>query len=593
MTRPVRRERPSARERDAAPSPSGAKAAFISSDWAWIAGLSLAATGTTAALSTRLFGRVPHVQDSIAQLFQARIFAGGHLVAPPPPIADFFQYHHVILSPEGWYSQYPPGHALSLVPGVWLGIPWLINPLLGGLAVAAIYLLGLETFGRSSARLAGLLALISPFFLLMSAEMMAHSTTLAALTSFLALHLRAARTGSRGAAVGSALALIWGILARPYSAVGFVIPVAIFSVWSWAKTRSPLALGSFALGVAAGVVLLLGYNAATTGNPLVFGYEKLYGPSHGIGFEKGTWGPPHTLARGLTGFFGQIRALHDRLFAWPFGSLWPLLIGVLPLSAMFRKRRARASRGVQRGRRGGALDEPVASVDRSARRPEPNDASFRWLLLAIPLSLGLVHVFYWYRDQCFGPRYWFEGLGAMLLLSAVGLLRLRTWIAAGFGKAGIRNPVRAAAVSNLVWVVLLVLAAFSGFAYGWPPLFRPPDYAVGQPPESPYRQASYFTHFSPQYWGVDAALGRIVARGVEPPALVFCAMIEEPIDDIAARYLWFGSAFAHQDPFLESSEVIYAHDLGARNAELISLFPNRRVYRYTGSIQSATVTQIQ
>lgn len=583
MTRPPRRERSSARERDAAPSAFGASGGVMRSDWAWVAGLSLAATGIAAVLSARVFGGIPHVQDSIALLFQSRIFAGGHLVAPPPPIAEFFLYHHVILSPEGWYSQYPPGHALSLVPGVWLGVPWMINPLLGGLAVAGIYLLGLETFGRSSARVAGLLALISPFFMLMSAEMMAHSTTLAALTVFLALHLRAARTGSRVATVGSALALAWGILARPYSALGFVVPVAIFSTWNLVGARSRgtrLALGSLALGVGVGVVLLLGYNTATTGSPLVFGYEKLYGASHGLGFGKGTWGPPHTLARGVSGFFGQIGALQDWLFAWPFGSLWPLLLGALPLSVVSRSRRARASHGVQGG--------PRASID-----PTLSADSFRWLLLSIPLGLGLVHVFYWYRDQCFGPRYWFEGLGPMLLLSAVGLLRLRRWIRAGLRTAGIRDHARTVASSNLVWVVLLALAVFSGLVQGWPRLFRPPDYAVGQPPESPYRQASYFTHFSPQYWGVDAALGRIVAHGVEPPALVFCAMIEEPIDDVSVRYLWFGSAFAHEDPFLESSEVIYARDLGERNAELIGRYPNRRVYRYTGSIQSGTLTQIE
>ena len=39
--------------------------------------------------------------------------------------------------------------------------------------------------------------------------------------------------------------------------------------------------------------------------------------------------------------------------------------------------------------------------------------------------------------------------------------------------------------------------------------------------------------------------------------------------------------------------TIYARDLGPANADLISLYPGRNVYRYSGSIQSGTVTRIR
>ncbi|MCA9729430.1 MAG: glycosyltransferase family 39 protein, partial [Candidatus Eisenbacteria bacterium] len=247
------------------------------SDTIWSLALALIATVTAAVLSSTVFGRIPHVQDSIAQLFQARIFAGGHLTAPAPALPEFFAYHHMILADGRWYSQYPPGHALSLLIGVVLHAPWLVNPVLGGVAVFATYFLGMETLGRPAARLGASLALVSPFLLLMSAEFMAHATTLATLTLFLALQLQALRTGSRFAAWASALLLAWGVLARPYSALGFTIPVAILALWNLRK-GAPARQTLVALGVGGvlGGALLLAYNAGTTGDPFLFGYEKLY-----------------------------------------------------------------------------------------------------------------------------------------------------------------------------------------------------------------------------------------------------------------------------------------------------------------------------
>jgi len=46
--------------------------------------------------------------DEIAQLFQAKIFLGGNLYVPAPPLPEFFTYaeDNMIVSPQ-WYSQYP------------------------------------------------------------------------------------------------------------------------------------------------------------------------------------------------------------------------------------------------------------------------------------------------------------------------------------------------------------------------------------------------------------------------------------------------------------------------------------------------------
>ena len=84
----------------------------------------------TNVISWFVFDHIPHVQDTVAQLFQAKLFAAGKLYLPSPPLPQFFDLMHVI-NDGRWYSQYPPGHPLLLLLGVLIHAPWIINPLLG------------------------------------------------------------------------------------------------------------------------------------------------------------------------------------------------------------------------------------------------------------------------------------------------------------------------------------------------------------------------------------------------------------------------------------------------------------------------------
>lgn len=58
---------------------------------------------------------------------------------------------------------YPPGWPALLTPGVWLGAPWLVNPLLGADLAVATGALGRELVDEQTGRVASLLALTSPF----------------------------------------------------------------------------------------------------------------------------------------------------------------------------------------------------------------------------------------------------------------------------------------------------------------------------------------------------------------------------------------------------------------------------------------------
>jgi hypothetical protein len=346
---------------------------------------------------------------------------------------------------------------------------------------------------------------------------------------------------------------------------------AVWTVWR-ERTR---AAGPFAVlaGIAlAGISLLLLYNWGTTGSPTKFGYTELYGPSHGLGFGKGSWGPPHTLARGLGAAWFQVRHLDARLFEWPLPSLLGLLdprLSKWPLSSLWPIL-------------------PALLVPRSASRVRRASLGRRWLLASVPVSLLGVYVFYWYQDQCFGPRFVYEAVGPLLALVGVGVWivsdRLGSWIGRGRAVWGRRVP----------GVLLFAVLFLSAGMVRWPALFREPAFAVGRPPESKQRQASYFAYFGREYWGVSPYLGNLVDKTIHGRALVFTRFAEQRQNEpLPLRYLWFGSAFARQRPDLDQVRVIYARDLGEKDRELIARFPDRRAYLYQGTIQHGSLSEIR
>ena len=96
------------------------------------------------------------VHDERAYLLQAEIFARGHWTAPSPPLAAFFEQMHVFIEPAV-FAKYPPAHALTLVPGIWLGLPGLMPALMTGICRRA-RVLARETPGQRVDRAAHLVA---------------------------------------------------------------------------------------------------------------------------------------------------------------------------------------------------------------------------------------------------------------------------------------------------------------------------------------------------------------------------------------------------------------------------------------------------
>ena len=59
----------------------------------------------------------------VAYIFQGKIFAHLRSTVPQPLKPEFFQSSFVMTYDGRWFSKYPPGYPLMLVPALWAGVP--------------------------------------------------------------------------------------------------------------------------------------------------------------------------------------------------------------------------------------------------------------------------------------------------------------------------------------------------------------------------------------------------------------------------------------------------------------------------------------
>jgi len=177
-----------------------------------------------------------------------------------------------------------------------------------------------------------------------------------------------------GAALGCAATI------RPVDALAFAVPAGLWylrsALGSRSRWRDAVASG---IGVAIPLGVMLWVNAHTTGKPLLFGYQVLWGQSHDLGFHRAPWGIAHTPARGIELLNLYLLRLQTYLYESSIPSLIPF-IGALCLTR---------------------------SLDRFDR----------YLVLSSTLLLGLYFA-YWHDGFLFGPRFVFPLLPMLALWTA-------------------------------------------------------------------------------------------------------------------------------------------------------------------------------
>ncbi len=346
--------------------------------------LCLAAALVMALLAAFPLERFPHSADEYAYQYQARTFLAGRVVNPPAPDPAAFAQTHIVGTPEGIYSKYPPGWPVVLAAGELLRVGHLVNPLLAGLLLWFAFRLTRRLAGARIAWTLLILLATNGFFLLNGAGYFSHPLAgLALVLGLDAIHRYAAGRRARHAA----LAGLWFgviLLARPQDALflapGFALAGATLLARGSGPSRLPHALLALVGPLLAAVALLL-YNQATTGDPLLFGHLAR-DPS-----DRPGWNPLETV-------FAVVNRLQE--------------YGILATAAF-------AALLIRPRRRG-------AATASSAVLPSDCVLGFAALLVALT---WLGYSLYTQVDgpPRFGPRYLFPANALTFFLAAAGLVR--------------------------------------------------------------------------------------------------------------------------------------------------------------------------
>jgi hypothetical protein len=347
---------------------------------------------SAASVAYLAFERLPHLEDEVAYLFQAKTMALGRLTVPSPAHPDSFWTPFVLDHQGQRFGKYPPGWPAVLSVGVLAKLPWLVNPLLAALVLYLVYRLGQALYDRRTGLLAAALGLTSPLFLVLSGSLLSHLASLMWLLLFSLWFVWTTQGRSPCFALGAGLALGMAVLTRPLTAMAYAVPFAAYGLVQVTRRWQPHWPHYLLVALSGGIIaaLLPVYQWVVTGDPWLNPYT-LWWPYDRIGFGPGIGAMPggHSLYYAWINLKQDLSRSTTDVLGWPGLSWLPLLLGLA-----MRPRRLRD-----------------------------------WTLLAPFGCLVIAYVFYWIGSpaRLWGPRYYFEGFTGLWLLSAVGLLKAWDW----------------------------------------------------------------------------------------------------------------------------------------------------------------------
>jgi Dolichyl-phosphate-mannose-protein mannosyltransferase len=348
-------------------------------EWFLVSAFVLAAGISAMLIGQFIFQDFPFSGDEWSYFLQAEIFSRGRLQVDSPPHPRFFDVWAMVNNGK-FYSWAPPGWPLLLLPGILLGVPWLVNPVLSALTLLIVYRLGELVYDRATSLLALFFMLFSPFFILHSASYLAHPSSLFFIALCVFFYARGIEKEASRDFFLAGLCGSMSFLIRPFDQVAIFSPLGAYLLLLVLKRKVAVRqLLWLAVSHTLGVLLMLAYNYLQTGNPLTVGYH--------VGYD-GSLFDLRLLGRQFIAEY----LLHLLVWTFPFLPLLALLYNIWPGAT---------------GRR--SLTEQ------------------RWdtLLLLVFLSNVFWYAFvpfhYW---AGYGPRYYYGSFFAVALLGARGAMAL-------------------------------------------------------------------------------------------------------------------------------------------------------------------------
>lgn len=315
-------------------------------------------------ISKYVLGFITHVADETSYLFQGKILASGNLWFSPPAVPEAFAVDHIMMIHSKWCSVYPIGWPLLLSIGWIIGSPWIINPIVTGIAALGVYRLAIRLYDRDTARIACTLFCVSPFVLMTGSGSMSHMAALCASTWSVAELVAAFQSQKKKHYILAGLFAGFALITRPFTALFLLVPAFLWSLIQQ-RHRSLVSLVGFIPVAVVGAI----YNWTLFGNLIAAGY--IYDPTyHAVNFSA------RYLLQNISWYFFR---LNDSIWQWP----WPDLLIFVPLLIY---------------------------------RPK---FKFEWLLLLCSFTLLAAYLGFSWKDVVYGgPRYIFEIVGFLSVIAA-------------------------------------------------------------------------------------------------------------------------------------------------------------------------------
>lgn len=474
---------------------------------------------TSALICFYAFERLPHVEDEVAYLFQAKHLLKGMLTVPAPAIPEAFEFYLLHVVDERWFSMTPPGWSLFLALGVSIDAAWLVNPILAAAAILLAHALLIRTCDRVTANIAILLMAISPWFLAISASLMNHTITLTfMLATWLFFYLAKKNQSILFALIAGLCA---GVIFLTRHLDGVIVGV-LTGLWSLHMINKPKGL-SLIVAYAMGCIIIGGlifpYNWHITGDPLLttvnhYINDVWYPGANRIGFGADI-GPPRLwgqldLYKGHSFFESVAHLQHNSymlnfdLFGWGIGSL--CLVFTHMLWGTWR--------------------------------------IFEKYMLTVAVVLVAGYSLYWFSGGFYiGPRYWFIIIFPLVVISAAGLNTLIKMFTSN------HNGSLAAHRVGTIFTILSIITIIVFI---------------------PWRGATRYHEFRDYHSDF-----RDIANSNDlQNSIIFIKNASESD---------FGSAFILNDPTFSDSDPIFAYDKGLKlNFSLAEYFPEHSIYYAQG-----------
>jgi len=351
--------------------------------------ISIIAVLVTALVAGNIYENMPHIEDEIAYVWQAETIARGDLTLQTPTVCpNCFLVPFVVDYNGQRFGKYPLGWPVVLSFGIRLGARNLVNPLLAGLCVWFLYRLVKKILDEKTALLAAFLMTISPFFIMNSSTLLAHTWSLFLTIVFANawIDITQQKNSVPNVILIFTAGLSLGLLAltRPLSAVAVAFPFLVHAGILLFKGNRQLRKSLIAVALITGLVASLHFlwQYALTGNALMnpyqlwWDYDRVgFGP--GIGLQEGGY----KLSDARANMKFSLHAGYSDLFGW-FNLSWIFL----PAGLIAIRKNKQA-----------------------------------WLISSIFPALLVAYCFYWIGSWLFGPRYYFEGIVSLVTLTAAGM----------------------------------------------------------------------------------------------------------------------------------------------------------------------------